>query len=110
MDVAIAIDNFAEDVTLTRTATGSYDQNGEYIPGAQTISTIRAAVFPIQGRERQDLPEGIREKAVYNIWSRYSLLNEDHITVNAEDFEICHTWPRHALGVFTKGVLGKLPT
>jgi hypothetical protein len=113
IDVAAAIDEEAVNVTLTRVADGAYDQTpgsadfGEWVPGAPSTSTIRAAIQPASGRQREDLPEGIRNKAQWLMWSRTELRGNDRVVWADRTFEVVHVWPRHD-GAFWKAALGEV--
>lgn len=60
-DVEDLIDSYAEDVTLTRYAAGSW-VSGNYVEGAGTDSTIRMSVQPLSGKDLLNLPEAQRTR------------------------------------------------
>jgi hypothetical protein len=61
------ISNFAENVTLKRTAPGSF-VNGIYVPGAETSSTIIASVQPMSSMEMENYPELQRSSEVLKLY------------------------------------------
>lgn len=95
IDVAIAIDGEAVNVTLSREAAGHWDDDGNWVPGAPVPSTIRAAIQPASGRHLEDLPDGIRNEARWLVWSRSELKLEDRIGHGGSTYKIMHLWPRH---------------
>lgn len=70
IDVAVAIDAEAVDVTHTPKEGGAYDDNGVWVPNAATPMVIKATVQPVTGRMLQDLPEGLRQGARYTLRTR----------------------------------------
>jgi hypothetical protein len=107
IDVAIAIDGEAANVTLKREGEGAYNDDGDFVPGAKSDSTIRAAVQPASGRQLMDLPEGLREEARWLIWSRAEILKDDTIVHGGQSFRVMFVWPR-AEGVFWRAAMGLL--
>ncbi len=107
MDVAIAIDGEAVDVSLKRSAEGSYDGDGNWVAGAATTSTIRAAIQPASGRKLDDLPDGIRNEARWLVWSRSEVRLDDEIGHNGSRYRIVYVWPR-AEGGFWRAAAGLL--
>lgn len=94
IDVALAIDGEAVNVSLKRNAAGHYDQNGNWIPGVPSTSTIRAAIQPASGRQLEDLPDGIRNEARWLVWSRSEIRLDDVITHAGSGYRVMHVWPR----------------
>ena len=107
IDVAIAIDGEAVNVSLTRRAAGANDDDGNWVPGAPTTSTIRAAIQPASGRQLEDLPDGIRNEARWLVWSRAEIRLDDEITHAGSRYRIMHVWPR-ADGSFWRAAAGLL--
>lgn len=105
IDVAIAIDNFAVNVSLKSKATGSYDDGGNYVEGSETTEQISATIQPIKGIELKDLPEGIREEAKWIAWSRHDLENDDVIVHENVEYRVMYIWPR-SLGNYTRAAIG----
>ena len=105
IDVAIAIDGEAVNVTLTREAAGHYDDDGNWVPGEPTNSTISAAIQPASGRQLEDLPDGIRNEARWLVWSRSELRLDDKITHAGSSDRVMHVWPR-ADGGFWRAAAG----
>lgn len=107
IDVAIAIDGEAVNVSLTRKAAGSYNADGNFVPGAPTTSTVRAAVQPASGRQLMDLPEGLREEARWLVWSRSEIRMDDTIAHSGQSFRVMFVWPRME-GGFWRAAMGLL--
>lgn len=51
---------FLESATLLRPGAGHRNQHGEWVPGADTTTTVQLATWPVTGQERMALPEGLR--------------------------------------------------
>ena len=68
----------AQSVIRRRAATGSYAQTGsargQYTPGATTDTTISAVMEPLDHRKRQLLPEGIRLRGRYVMWTTADII------------------------------------
>lgn len=107
IDVAIAIDGEARDVTLTTRAAGVYDADGNFDVGTATAATIRAAIFPASGNKLMDLPEGIRTEAGWLCWSRSAMAVDDQITDGSIVYRVLFVWPRPE-GGFTRAALGRV--
>lgn len=107
IDVAIAIDGEARTVSRVSRASGSYNADGEFVPGAATASTIRAAIFPASGNQLRDMPEGIRTEAGWVCWSRSTLAVDDQITAEGITYRILFAWPRPE-GGFYRVALGRV--
>ncbi|MGV4796130.1 hypothetical protein [Rhizobium sp. F40D2] len=107
IDVAIAIDGEAVNVTLTTTAAGSYNDDGDFIQGAPTSATIRAAIQPVKGNQLMDMPEGIRTEAGWMLWSRSAVAVDDQIISGGIVYRILFAWPRLE-GGFYRAALGRL--
>lgn len=111
MTAALAIDFYARDVSLTRTSAGYFDQTpgsptfGDWIEGGESTSTIRATVQPAQGRQLQDMPEGVRSEAQWLIWSRTELKLDDTIGKDGKTYRVIHLWPRDE-GGFYRAAMG----
>ena len=108
IDVAIAIDGEAVNVTIERKAAGAYDGDGKWVAGAETTSTIRAAVQPASGRQLMDLPEGIRNEARWLAWSRSEIRMDDTVVHAGSTYRVMFLWPR-AEGSFWRAAMGLLP-
>lgn len=107
IDVAIAIDGEAVNVALSRKAAGSYNSDGDFVPGAEAPSTIRAAVQPASGRQLMDLPEGIRNEARWLAWSRSEIRLDDKLTHSGSVYRVMFVWPRME-GGFHRAAMGLL--
>jgi hypothetical protein len=108
IDVAVAIDGEAVNVSRIRNIPGAHNDDGEFVPGGPNTSTIRAAIQPVKGNQLMDMPEGIRTEAGWIAWSRSDMLVDDRITSGAITYRVLFTWPR-AEGGFYRAALGRLP-
>lgn len=91
---------FDTSVTLTRYAVGQYDNDGYFVPGQTTTSTIKANVQPLNQRELEQythiLPGGNRSASLVKIYTNEVLLTDvqttdqraDVITWNGKNFKI----------------------
>lgn len=107
IDVAIAIDGEARSVSLTTRAVGSYNDDGDFVPGTATTTTIRAAIFPASGNQLKDMPEGIRTEAGWLCWSRSTIAVDDHIADGSIAYRVLFAWPRPE-GGFHRAALGRM--
>lgn len=107
IDVALAIDGEAVNVSLTRRAASAYDDDGNRVPGTPTTSTIRAAIQPASGRQLEDLPDGIRNEARWLVWSRSEIRLDDEIGHAGSRYRVMHVWPRFE-GGFWRAAAGLL--
>ena len=108
IDVAVAIDGEAVNVTLTRAGPGGYNDDGEWVEGAPTTITIRAAIQPARGNQLMDVPEGMRTEARWLLWSRSEVKVDDTITAGGISYRVMHLWPRME-GGFYRAAIGRLP-
>ncbi|CAN7389519.1 hypothetical protein [Neorhizobium sp. LjRoot104] len=107
IDVAVAIDGEAVNVTRTRAAAGAYNDDGEWVPGSPDAATIRAAIQPASGNQLMDVPEGMRTEARWLLWSRSEVKVDDMITSGGVSYRVMHLWPR-ADGGFYRAAIGRL--
>lgn len=107
IDVAIAIDGEARNVTLTTRAAGAHNADGDFVPGSATSTTIRAAIFPASGNQLRDMPDGIRTEAGWVCWSRSALAVDNQITADGIAYRILFAWPRPE-GGFHRAALGRV--
>lgn len=105
IDVAIAIDGEAVNVTLTRA--GGSRVNHRWVKGTPSTSTISGAIQPASGRQLEDLPDGIRNEARWLIWSRSELRLDDEIGHGGSRYRVMHVWPRME-GGFWRAAAGLL--
>lgn len=88
------------DYTVTRTAVGSYNGSGIYVPGATSTFTISASIQPTSGRDLLALPEGQRtqeNRTVYTeteLKTRTPTTDPDKISIDGETWEV-KTATRH---------------
>jgi hypothetical protein len=113
LNVGIAIEMLAVPVTLSRSATGSYNTDGAWVPGTATSKPIRAVVQPITGEaknsslglELKDAPEGVRTEARYVAWSRTEIQLDDIIAYKGGNHRVIFVWSRDD-GGFYRALLG----
>lgn len=108
IDVAVAIDGEARDVQRVpvTSAGGTYNAGGKWVATAATPVTISAAIFPANGRQLMDMPEGIRTEAGWIAWSRVDILEGDQIVDGSSRYRVLYRWPRQFEGGFTRVALG----
>lgn len=74
-------------VTRTRYAAGTYAQTGasrgQLVQGAATATTINASMQPITSRDRQLLPEGVRETAHCWMYTTDDVRGDSPATTNS---------------------------
>lgn len=102
------IDRRAWVVSRSRISAGSYDGNGNYVPGSIFNSAIKAVVQPVKGAQLMDMPEGIRTEAGWIIWSRSDIAINDRITDDGVTYRVIFLWPRNRDGEFYRAALGRL--
>lgn len=108
IDVAIAIDGEAKNVSLTARAAGDYNADGDFVDGASTTTTIRAAIFPATGDKLKDLPEGIRTEAGWLCWSRSPIAVDNEISSKSIAYRVLFVWDRDDEGGFYRAALGRV--
>jgi hypothetical protein len=101
------IDRRAVSVTRTRRSAGSYNADGDFVPGTPTTGTILAVVQPVSGRQLMDLPEGVRSEARWLAWSRAEIRLDDVIVAGGLSHRVIYVWPR-AEGEFYRAAMGEL--
>lgn len=99
------IAKFGKDYTVTRQASGSYNAAGDFVAGVNSTITVKASCQPVQGRERELLPEGSRQKQVWKLYTTTELKTNrgptptrgDIFTINGEKFEVidCQDFTTH---------------
>lgn len=105
---ANAVDRRAWAVTRTTETAGSYNDDGEWVPGSSVSTTIKAVVQPVKGNQLMDLPEGIRTEAGWIAWSRADIAVDDRIANNGVTYRVLFVWPRDQDGDFYRAALGKV--
>lgn len=103
-----AIDRRAWAVTRTRASAGAYNGNGEWVPGADVATPIKAVVQPVKGNQLMDMPEGIRTEAGWIAWSRSEIVVNDRIVNGGVTYRVLFAWPRTSDGDFYRAALGKV--
>jgi hypothetical protein len=82
-------------ITGIRFATGTREK-GRYVPGADSPIEFKASVQPLSGHEKLTLPEGIREKSAYRLYTSFQLYTSqedddkkaDRVTLFDDVYEI----------------------
>jgi hypothetical protein len=64
---------------VTRYSVGTY-LNGTYASGATTTLFVDCCVQPTSGEDKVSLPEGVRERESYKIYSQVELKTNDEIS------------------------------
>lgn len=105
IDVSPAISRLSKTATLSVRAKGSYDSDGNHVPGAKVTSTIQAAVMEISPTEMRDLPEGIRDEASAVCWTMAKLENDNEVGFGGETYRVLKVSHRHN-GNYHRGILG----
>jgi len=116
----VVISMASSTVVRTRRAAGSYPQTGgtrgTFVAGAATTANISASMQPLTSRDRQLLPDGVRETAHMTIYTADALQGDapatsnavtqaDTITYAGEVFQVYqdHNWQTD--GLYHKAVL-----
>lgn len=104
---ANAIDRRAWAVIRSKASEGSYNDDGEWVPGSTVSTTIKAVVQPLKGNQLMDMPEGIRTEAGWIAWSRSDIAIDDRIANKGVTYRVLFVWPRDD-GGFCRAALGKV--
>jgi hypothetical protein len=99
-----------ERIAVRRTAAGSRDSAGRYVPGAVQSFWILGSVQPISGRETLSLPEGERSRDWRKVYTRTQLRPVetgallggagragDRVVIDGEIFEVRTVQPYRAI-------------
>lgn len=112
---ASLISNFAETVTRTTTAPGSF-VNGIYVPGATTDTDIIASVQPMNAEEMKNYPELQRSSEVFKLYTSEVLqvANEatgavaDVITMRGKQYQVQRVEPWEYAFSFSKAIVTRV--
>jgi len=112
IDVSEALSEFLEVVTLKRKSAGGRDDNGDWVDGTLTSSSIQVVAQSLTANERLALPEAARTKETVKFHSKTELrtLNEallldaDIITYQGSDYEINMVFNRATNGGYFKAI------
>lgn len=89
--------NMARPITVRRQLAGAYDGNGRWQPGGEADPvTVTASVQPATSRQKDNLPEGVRDRAAVEILTDYRLqavdesagIPGDRIDYDGETWEV----------------------
>lgn len=106
------ISNFAEVVTLTRTAPGSF-LNGIFVAGAETAFPVIASVQPMTAMEMENYPDLQRSSEVFKLYTAEPLQvsNEatgsvaDKITMRGKTYQVQRVEPWEYAFKFSKAIV-----
>ncbi len=73
----------AELITLRTFAAGSWDASGVFVPGASTDTTISGSVQPLEGEDREILPEGERHRDGIKVYTKSAVRPVDQYTAES---------------------------
>ena len=74
-----------ETLTVTRYAAGAYGSDGVYVPGSTTTLTVQATVQPLNGKDLQILPEGLRTREAFKLYTATELRTTDQTAGTLSD-------------------------
>lgn len=74
---ALPIALMARPATLRRHPAGEWRDNGQFVPGAATPTTIKAVIQAASEKDLRVLPEGERTDGYVTIWSLVELRTAD---------------------------------
>lgn len=90
-------------VQLVRFANARDPASGRTVRTVASTVTIQASVQPLTDRQREVLPEGLRQSVTRRMWTRSEVLTADQltgrladrITINNEEFDVVRVshWP-----------------
>lgn len=90
-------------VTLTRYTSARDPVSGRTVRTVASTTTIQGSVQPLTDRQREVLPEGLRQSVTRRMWTRAEVLTADQltgrladrITINNESFDVVRVshWP-----------------
>jgi hypothetical protein len=94
-------------LTVTRNAS-SYDANGRvaFTPG--TPFSAPAHVQPASGKDRRNLPEGVRDSAAVAVWSVVELRNGDRFPFDGGVYQVHHVDPWNTIGNYYRCVAARV--
>ena len=112
IDVSEALDEFLEDVTLTRAGVGGRDANGDWVEAVSVVSTIQVVAQSLTANERIALPEAVRSKETKKFHTRTALKTVDEttptdadiITQDGNQWEINQVFNRNTNGGYFKAI------
>jgi len=58
---------------------------GQSVPGSTSVLNFDASVQPLSGRERETLPEGLREKGAHRLYTDFALRTDNQKTKDPAD-------------------------
>lgn len=108
INVSPAISRLAKTATLSAVASGTYDEGGNFVPGADTETEIKAVILEMNPAELRDLPEGIRDEATAFLWTKTELQNDDHVTQSGTEYRVLKTSDRSEIGHYYRAVVGRV--
>jgi len=76
--------SFRKPIVGTRTQAGSRVK-GHFVDGSTSVLNFTASVQPLTGDERETLPEGLREKGAFRLYTDFKLRTDDQKTKDPAD-------------------------
>lgn len=112
MDLSATVLSFASTYQVTRRAATTYVA-GRATLGATSSVSVRAAAYPVTGRELERLPEGLRTKELISLITADQLIPlaasnaPDVVSVDGTDYEVqlVEAW---TIGGFWRAVASKV--
>lgn len=94
------ISSFRQPVVGVRTDP-STETKGRLTPGSTTPLAFDASIQPLTGRERETLPEGLREKGAFRLYTSFALRTDnqkskepaDKVTLNDREHIVIRVEP-----------------
>ena len=77
-----------KNVDRITTTKGDYDDSGDWVPGVETKTTIKAFYAPFGSKEIKDYPQGFIEIGDMDIRTKAELNKGDIIEINSEKWKI----------------------
>ena len=80
--------------TITRHVASSYDATGDYVEGAATTLAVVGSLQPLTGKQIEQLPEGMRDRASAMLFSATSLQSSrtgntgDRVPFGGDTYEV----------------------
>lgn len=94
---------------------GSYDAEGGFVPASMSVVQIQAVVAPLDGRELQRLPEGLRTRELRQVFTVAALRvaapgqRPDVISIEGSTWQVEKLEDWVANGNFYRAIVSKEP-
>ena len=106
MNPAFTLGITTSEVTWTSQGEGAY-VDGFYSAGHASTTTIKASIQPLSGKERENLAEGVRDRAQAKCFTTAALKPGDEIADAACAYVVVDIDDWQALAGYTKALLGR---